>query len=104
MLGVDMTIGELLTRKTRRNLFMGFVAWLTFAGSIFAAAELGVRLLPLVLFVPFIGLVIAQMFFVRCPRCNGNLGQLLAQTLAPGPLKRRVMNCPFCGADFNDNP
>ncbi len=99
-----MTIGELLTHKTRRNLLMGFVAWLAFAGSIFAAAELGARLLPLVLFVPFIGVVIAQMFFVRCPRCNGNLGQLLAQTMAPGSLKKQVKNCPFCGVDFNDHP
>jgi hypothetical protein len=104
MLGVFMTIGEILTLKTRRNLWLGLLAWLAFAGSMFVAAELGMGLLPLVLFVPFIGVVIAQMFFVRCPRCNGNLGQLLAQTLAPGPLKRRVMNCPFCGADFKDNP
>jgi hypothetical protein len=99
-----MTIGELLIHKTRRNLLIGFTAWLAFAGSIFAAEGLGARLLPLVLFLPFIGVVIAQMFFVRCPRCNGNLGQLLAQAMAPGPLKARVKNCPFCGVDFNDHP
>lgn len=82
---------------------MGFAAWLALAGSFFIAEHLGLRFLPLVLFLPFIGMVMAQMFFVRCPRCNGNLGQLLAQTMAPGLLKTRVKNCPFCGVDFNDS-
>jgi hypothetical protein len=99
-----MTIGELLKNKTRRNLLAGFVAWLAFAVSTFFAAQSGMRLLPLVLFLPFIGAVLAQMFFVRCPRCNGNLGQLMAQTMAPGSLKTLVKNCPFCGVDFNNNP
>jgi hypothetical protein len=104
MLGIFMTIGELLRIKTHRNLWLGLLAWLAFAGSMFVAAEWGARLLPLVLFLPFIGVVIAQMFFVRCPRCNGNLGQLLAQTMAPGGLKTQVTHCPFCGVSFNDHP
>jgi hypothetical protein len=99
-----MTIGETLRFKTRKNLWLGFLAWLAFAGSMLVAAQWGGRFLPLVLFLPFIGIVIAQMFFVRCPRCNGNLGQLLAQTMAPGRLKTHVTHCPFCGVSFNDHP
>lgn len=99
-----MTIGETLTLKTRRNLWLGLLAWLAFASATFVAAEWGARLLPLVLFLPFIGVVIAQMFFVRCPRCKGNLGQLLAQAMAPGRLKVQVTHCPFCGVSFNDHP
>jgi hypothetical protein len=99
-----MTIGEALTLKTRRNLWLGLLAWLAFAGSMFVAAEWGTRLLPFVVFLPFIGVVIVQMFFVRCPRCNGNLGQLLTQTMAPWRLKTQVTHCPFCGVSFNDHP
>lgn len=97
-----MTIDALLRRKTRRNLWLGFLAWLAFGGSMFVAAEQGVRFLPLFLFLPFIAAVIAQMFFVRCPRCNGNLGQLLAQAMAPGRMKTQVICCPFCGISFDE--
>jgi hypothetical protein len=99
-----MTIGEILTLKTRRNLWLGLPAWFAFAGSMLFAAEWDMRLLPLVLFLPFIGVVMAQMFFVRCPRCKGNLGQLLSQTMAPGRLKTQVTHCPFCGVSFHDHP
>jgi hypothetical protein len=98
-----MTIGELLRIKTRRNLWLGLLTWLAFAGSMLVAAKWGTRFLPLVLFLPFIGVVISQMFFVRGPRCKGNLGQLLAQTMAPGRLKTQVTHCPFCGVSFNDH-
>ncbi len=98
-----MTIDTFLRSKTRRNLLLGFFAWLLFAGSIFISAEWGVRLLPLFLFVPFIGAVAAQMFFLRCPRCRGNLGQLLAQTMAPGRMKTHLICCPFCGISFDEH-
>jgi hypothetical protein len=99
-----MTIGEILRLKTRKNVWLGFLALLAFAGSMFVAAHWGVRLLPLVLFLPFIGIVIVQMFFVRCPRCNGHLGQLLAQTMALTRSKTHMTHCPFCGVSFNDHP
>jgi hypothetical protein len=51
-----MTIGETLRLKTRKNVRLGFLAWLAFAGSIFVSGQWGVRLLPLVLFLPFIGI------------------------------------------------
>jgi hypothetical protein len=101
-LEADMTIGELLTHKSRRNITIGFVTWLAFAVSMFLAPRLGVPLLHLVFFIPFVGAALAQVFFIRCPRCNGNIGLLMAQTMAPGSLKTRVTNCPFCGVDFNE--
>jgi hypothetical protein len=94
----------MLERKTRRNLWWGLLFWLALAGSMVVAAEWNIRFLPLVFFAPFIAIVLAQMLFVRCPRCSGNLGQLLAQTMAPGKWKTEVKHCPFCGVDFDENP
>ena len=96
-----MTLREILQNKTRRNLKIGLYSWLAFAGSIVVASQLGVRLLPLLFFVPFIGAVSAQMFFVRCPRCNGNIGQIMTQTLAPPKLRTSVTHCPYCGVNFD---
>lgn len=97
-----VNIGEILREKTRRNLRAGFVTWLAFAGSVYFADLQGLRLLPLILFLPFFCIVLKQMFFVRCPKCSGNVGQLLTQTMAPGRLKTHVTNCPFCGVSFNE--
>ena len=82
----------------------GLLAWLGFVASPFLAPSVGVRLLPVILFVPFIGAVVALTFFVRCPRCNGNLGLLIAQTYAPGRFRKAALNCPFCGVRFDDHP
>lgn len=90
-----MTIGAIITLKTRRNLWFGFVTWLLYAGSMFVSAKWGERLLPLFLFLPFVSAVVAQMFFVRCPKCKGNLGQLMAQSLAPWRMKTRLICCQF---------
>ena len=97
-----MTIRDLLTRQSRRNLLVGFLAWLAFAGSLFVGAKSGHPFLPLVFFVPFIGAVLVQVFFVRCPRCKGNLGLLLAQTMSPLTLTSKVSCCPYCGVEFSE--
>ena len=82
--------------------FSGLLAWLASAGAMTVADRTGMQLLPAAFFIPFFGCVLAQMYRVRCPRCNGNLGQLMARTLAPGPLRTTVRCCPFCGTDFNE--
>ncbi len=56
---------------------------------VFLAFSLGMPLLPLVFFIPFVGASLMQVFFIRCPRCKGNIGLLMAQTIAPGSLKKR---------------
>jgi hypothetical protein len=98
-----MTIREFLTCKSRRNMLAGFLAWGAFAISIFTAPILNTPLLPLAFFLPFIGCVFAQAFFVRCPKCNGNLGLLLAQSMSLLTLMFQANHCPFCGIDFNED-
>lgn len=57
-----MTIGELLAHKSRRNILAGFVAWLAFAVAIFVAPLLRLPFLPIIVFIPFIGAALAQVF------------------------------------------
>jgi len=44
-----------------------------------------------------------QWFALRCPWCRTNLGKFLMQAgfLRIDP---RVRYCPYCGADFDDDP
>jgi len=95
-----MTIREVLQRKTWRIILFGIASWLAIIVSLFFARE-GLRILTIVPFLAFMAAALAQIFFVRCPRCNGNLGLIVAQTLAPGRFKTHVSNCPYCGVSFD---
>lgn len=92
-----MSILSDLQRRARRIIRLGIVSWVLFAASPFLASAIGFRALPVVAFVPFIAAAIAISFFVRCPRCGGNLGLLIARTLAPGCLRSAMSHCPCCG-------
>jgi DNA-directed RNA polymerase subunit RPC12/RpoP len=97
------TIAEQLQAKTRINLLVGLIAWLAMALTLVTASASGFPILHLIFFVLFIGAALAQVAFVRCPRCGGKVGLLMAQTQAPGRWKRQVVRCPFCGADFSEH-
>lgn len=97
-----MTIGDQLIRKSRRIMAVGFLAWLGFAASLFIGGTPDRFWLPLVFFVPFIGAVLVQVCFVRCPRCGGNLGLLIAQTMSLLTLTSKAICCPYCGTKFTE--
>lgn len=94
-----MNIRQSLQGKTRRIIWVGLVAWLALVLSLIASAPPVVHGLC---FALFFAAALAQSLFVRCPRCKGNVGLLVAQTLAPGRLKTHVTNCPFCAVSFED--
>lgn len=95
-----MNIRESLRGKMRLIIWVGFSAWLALVVSLLAAAPPVIHVLC---FALFFAAALAQSMFVRCPRCKGNVGLLVAQTLAPGRLKTHVTNCPFCAVSF-ENP
>jgi hypothetical protein len=95
-----VNIREALQEKTRRIMRLGLVAWLALVVSLIVSAPAVVHLLC---FTLFFAAALAQSLFVRCPRCSGNVGLLVAQTLAPGRLKTQVTNCPFCAVSFEDH-
>lgn len=77
---------------------VGLVSWLALAVCVLTAAAPVFHLLSIMV---FLAAALAQTFMVRCPRCNGNVGLLIAQTLAPGRLRTHVANCPFCGVSHD---
>ena len=95
-----MNIREALQRKTRRIMCFGFVAWLAMVVLLVMAPH-GLRPFTIVSFLFFFASALAQSFLIRCPRCNGNVGLLVARTVMPGLLKTCVANCPFCGVNFD---
>lgn len=96
-----MTIREALQAKSRRILAVGLAAWLALVVSLVLAAPRGLTVPALVCLLCFFAAALAQSFFVRCPRCRGNVGLLVAQALAPGRLRAHVGRCPFCGVSFD---
>jgi len=101
-LEAKMTIGETLSKKTRFNIVAGLISWLAYAGSIYVSNRTGNSLLPIFFLLPFMYIVLRQILFIRCPRCKGKLGQLLALASAPWSRKRQITHCPNCKVDFND--
>jgi len=57
-------------------------------------------ILQLPAFIGFFGAVVYVLFAIRCPRCNGRLGQTFASHGIPFS-ETKVRFCPFCGLDFD---
>ena len=53
-------------------------------------------------FVPFVGGIIFGNLAVRCPRCNGNLGQTAAMHLFRWSKKHRLNFCHYCGVSVDE--
>jgi len=53
-------------------------------------------------FVPFLAAVVFIHFFIRCPRCKGNLA--LTPAVYPSLSRKHRLNfCPYCGVSVDEN-
>lgn len=50
----------------------------------------------------FVGAVLYVGWFLRCPRCRGNLGQTIAMHVAFTWGRRRINFCPYCMANLDE--
>jgi hypothetical protein len=87
-----MTIGEALKAKLKRARIIAFGFWLAFAASIFMPAT-QYKAFALVPFAGFMASIVYTMFFIRCPKCDFKLGQVMSGLST-------VNFCPGCGVDF----
>jgi hypothetical protein len=93
------TIREHLGRRTVWVVGAVLSGWLLLATMSFALGSHS-RLGSLLLL--FGSLLVATSIFLRCPRCNGNLGVLIGNL---GPLARfgRVVKCcPYCEVSLDE--
>lgn len=45
--------------------------------------------------------ILTLVFGLRCPKCGGNLGHVLAWPPCPFRISARIQRCSFCGTDFD---
>lgn len=89
-----MTIGERVKAQMFKARVAAFGFWLLFALGMFLPLPDTYRALMMVPFFGFMGSVLYILFFVKCPKCDARLGQVMG-----GFGKPRF--CPGCGASFD---
>jgi|SRR5882724_2246107 len=93
-----MTLRESIARQKRIGAIVTYVA---FAVCV-VAMVLSVAKRP-GLFVAVLGFSVSAAglfylrFFVRCPRCRGEIGYVVSTLSSPFSISRRIRFCPFCG-------
>jgi hypothetical protein len=99
-----MTIRVFLTSRFRKLMFFGILAWICAAGLTLSEAS---RLVPAwITTIPifcFAAVVLLVLFWIRCPRCGGRMGQLAGFLNAKERFfQRRINFCPYCGVNFDE--
>jgi hypothetical protein len=99
-----MTIRSYLASRFRKLMIFGVLAWLCCAAAGLSASS---RLIPTwAAAIPFFGfaaVVLLMLFWIRCPRCGGRLGQFAS--FANTKLRfyeRRINFCPYCGVNLDE--
>lgn len=41
------------------------------------------------------------LYYLRCPKCRGNLGLTVSQNLNPFKVSPAIKFCPYCGTEFD---
>jgi len=96
------TIREALLRKKRWGTVPFGVAWLLALLIISQAAN---KSLPLVIILPVVVVIAAVIylsFFIRCPRCRGNIGILNVSVSKTVRLLPPISFCPYCGVSLDE--
>ena len=98
-----MTIRMFLLARFRKLMFAGTLSWLSCAAAGFSTfagfIPTWVALIP---FAAFICVVLMTLLWIRCPRCNGPLGQNAGFLNVKNRFfQKRVNFCPYCGVSFD---
>ena len=99
------TIRDVLRRKKRWALLLLVVGWLSSAIWTFQddkSASVSPYLLGALGLVFALGAIFLA-FFIRCPRCRGNVGSLNAGVSKVVPFYTVINYCPYCGVSL-DSP
>ena len=100
-----MTIRDLIKRRTRLVAATLFGGWLLFPISALFTDTIG-RGPPSPLF--FVGFavfgasILAMLFWIRCPKCGTQFGQLAMEIGFHWGTHRKVNYCPYCGVGMDE--
>lgn len=90
-----------------QRVIVGFLALFACLSLLFLVA-VGLAVLNLLTPVLVVALVVALtlvpfvlLHFLRCPRCSGPLGSLIACFGPLASFARRITHCPFCGVHMD---
>ena len=89
-----MTIGELIKAQMFKARAIAFGFWLLFAAGMFLPTSGIYKTLLFLPFIGFAGSVLYILFFVKCPKCDARLGQVMSSISKP-------KFCPGCGVSFD---
>ena len=99
-----MTIRAFLASRFRRLMLFGILAWLCAAGLTLGETSHFIPswIAPIPIFC-FAAVVLLVLFWIRCPRCGGRLGQLAGFLNAKERFfQRRINFCPYCGVNLDE--
>src|SRR5262245_43504282 len=93
-----MTLRQAISRQQHigATLTYGGVAWVTVVLGL-SNADPPWAFLAIPGIVAFIAGTLYQLFFVRCPRCRGRLGQIIGPSAGLFSISSKVRFCPLCG-------
>ena len=101
-----MTIRDYLTRRKSRLGYWSITSFVILVAALVAGAVLEsppLHILAMVSFASYLTSVVFYQYWVRCPRCRGNIGRHtsyfgLRKTL----FFDTVNHCPFCGVQLDE--
>ena len=97
-----MTIRQHIKRRASYAFGLALVTWLGLVALIFTGPPSGLDVPHVLLGMAlFMGAVLYLTFFIRCPKCRGNLGVTVLPAMYTRLSRRPVSYCPFCGVSLD---
>ena len=96
-----VTIREDITRRKRKEAFIGYGGFGFFVlGGFATAAEQSFLPLALIGFAVFMASTVYLLFGIRCPRCTGRIGYTVSYPGSPFSVSQKIRYCSRGRCDF----
>ena len=97
-----MTIREELSKRKQKTMLIGYSGLaFTIIGVLLSDKTHGLPIFPMIGAVVFAICILLVMYTLKCPRCEGNLGQATMNYSSPFSIGKAIRYCPFCSVDLD---
>ena len=91
-----------LNKRKRKIMLIGYSGFaFTIIGVMLSDKTNGLPLFPLIGAVVFAICILLVMYKLKCPCCEGNLGQATMNYSSPFSIDKTIRYCPFCSVDLD---